>query len=160
MKYTLSDVIHSLAEFLKPFEGLHKKLKSGLIAPYICPAGYPTQGWGLLVKDLNSPPITSEEAGNRLKQALPFYINKALTMSPILAQCELPVIVAIADFIFNLGEGRYRASTLKRKVDQGDWEAACVEIERWVFGGGRKLPGLVARRAAERELIESTLDQS
>lgn len=160
MRYKLADVIYTLAEFLKPFEGLHKKLKSGLIAPYICPAGYPTQGWGLLVKDLSVPPITSEEAGNRLLNALPFYVNKALTISPILVRCDPEVVVAIADFIFNLGESRYRVSTLKRKVDAEDWDAACDELERWVFGGGKKLPGLVARRAAERRLIESTLDQS
>jgi lysozyme len=157
MKYTLGQLIHTLAEFLKPFEGLHKKLKSGLIGPYLCPAGYPTQGYGLLVPSLSVDPITPDEAGNRLLGVLPFYIDKALTMSPVLRRCELEIVVAIADFIFNLGEARYKVSTLKRKVDSENWEAACEELKRWVFGGGKKLPGLVARRAAEIKLIESVI---
>jgi lysozyme len=155
MKYTYGQIVNFLAEFLKPFEGLHKKLKSGLIGAYLCPAGYPTQGYGLLVPSLNVDPITPDEAGNRLLGVLPFYIDKAFAMSPVLRQCDLEIVVAIADFIFNLGEARYRVSTLKRKVDSEDWVAACEELKRWVFGGGRKLPGLIARRAAEIKLIES-----
>lgn len=60
---------------------------------------------------------------------------------------------AIADFCFNLGTTRYKASTLKRRVDAGDWQGAAEELQKWVWGGGKKLPGLVARRAAEVELL-------
>jgi lysozyme len=60
---------------------------------------------------------------------------------------------AITSFVFNLGAGRLAASTLRRKLNAGDWAAARRELVKWVWGGGRKLPGLVLRRAAERELI-------
>ena len=60
---------------------------------------------------------------------------------------------AIADFCFNLGTTRYKASTLKRRVDAGDWHGAAEELEKWVWGGGKKLPGLVARRKAEANLL-------
>jgi lysozyme len=60
---------------------------------------------------------------------------------------------AIADFCFNLGTTRYKASTLKRRVDAGDWPGAAEELAKWVWGGGQKLPGLVARRAAESLLL-------
>jgi len=42
-----------------------------------------------------------------------------------------------------------QTSTLRRRVNQRDWAAASTELRRWVYGGGRVLPGLVARREAE-----------
>lgn len=56
--------------------------------------------------------------------------------------------MAIVDF-FNLGAGRLQTSTLRRRINQRDWTGAAAELRRWVYGGGKVLPGLVARRAAE-----------
>ncbi len=56
---------------------------------------------------------------------------------------------AIVDFTFNLGAGRLQTSTLRRRVNQRDWVAAEQELRRWVYGGGKVLPGLVARREVE-----------
>jgi len=53
------------------------------------------------------------------------------------------------DFTFNLGAGRLQTSTLRRRVNQRDWFAARLELRRWVYGGGKILPGLVMRREAE-----------
>ena len=53
------------------------------------------------------------------------------------------------DFTFNLGAGRLQTSTLRRRLNQRDWLAAGQELRRWVYGGGKILPGLVARREAE-----------
>ncbi|EPC3541486.1 glycoside hydrolase family protein [Aeromonas caviae] len=44
-------------------------------------------------------------------------------------------------------------STLRRRVNQRDWTAAGQELRRWVYGGGKVLPGLVTRREAEVALI-------
>jgi len=60
---------------------------------------------------------------------------------------------AIADFAYNLGTGRLKASTLRRKLNAGDIEGAKQELMKWTRGGGRVLPGLVARRAAEAALL-------
>ncbi|WP_414041926.1 glycoside hydrolase family protein [Acidithiobacillus sp. M4-SHS-6] len=57
------------------------------------------------------------------------------------------------DFTFNLGGGRLQTSTLRRRVNQRDWNAAAMDLRRWVYGGGRVLPGLVVRREAEVPLI-------
>lgn len=62
-------------------------------------------------------------------------------------------LAAIVDFTFNLGAGRLQTSTLRRRVNQRDWVAAGQELRRWVYGGGKVLPGLVARRAAEVSLL-------
>jgi lysozyme len=56
---------------------------------------------------------------------------------------------AIMDFVYNLGVGRLQASTLRRKINVQDWRGAAKELRKWVYGGGRKLPGLVLRREAE-----------
>jgi lysozyme len=62
---------------------------------------------------------------------------------------------AIVDFVYNLGLGRLQTSTLKRKINQQDWEAAQEQLMLWTKGGGRVLPGLVKRRAAESALLAS-----
>ena len=62
-------------------------------------------------------------------------------------------LAAIVDFTFNLGAGRLQTSTLRRRVLQRDWPAAATELRRWIYGGGRVLPGLVLRRQAEVGLL-------
>ena len=59
----------------------------------------------------------------------------------------------LTDFAYNLGVPRYRASTLRKRIDIEDWERAATEIRRWNRGGGRILKGLVLRREAEAQLI-------
>ena len=60
---------------------------------------------------------------------------------------------AIVDFAYNLGVGRLQTSTLRRKINAQDWQGAKEQLMLWVRGGGRVLPGLVARRKAEVALI-------
>jgi lysozyme len=62
-------------------------------------------------------------------------------------------LAALIDFTYNLGAGHLRSSTLRRKVNAKDWAAMPAELRKWVRGGGRVLPGLVARRNAEAALV-------
>ena len=64
---------------------------------------------------------------------------------------------AFLSFAFNVGNGAFCKSTLVRKANAGDLMGACAELSRWVMAGGRELPGLVKRRAAERQLCEKGL---
>ena len=64
---------------------------------------------------------------------------------------------AFLSFAFNVGNGAFCKSTLARKANAGDLMGACAELSRWVLAGGRELPGLVKRRAAERQLCEQGL---
>jgi lysozyme len=59
----------------------------------------------------------------------------------------------IVDFTFNLGAGRLQTSTLRQRINQRNWSGAAQELRRWVNGGGKVLPGLVVRRAAEIALV-------
>jgi lysozyme len=54
-----------------------------------------------------------------------------------------------------LGAGALNQSTLLRELNIGNYTAAANEFPRWVNAGGQRLPGLVRRRAAERELFLS-----
>jgi lysozyme len=65
---------------------------------------------------------------------------------------------AFLSFAFNVGNGAFCKSTLARKANAGDLMGACAELSRWVMAGGRVLPGLVKRRAAERQLCEKGLE--
>lgn len=56
---------------------------------------------------------------------------------------------ALIDFTYNVGAGNLATSTLLRRLNAGDYAGACAEYSRWVYGGGRKLPGLVNRREAD-----------
>lgn len=144
-----------LIPLLKRFEGLHRLGKDGLVYPYLCPAGLPTQGYGVLVASLDVPPITVAEAEATLIQKARGYVQQALAMSPGLAVEPPSRLAAIASFIYNLGAARYKASTLRKRVNAKDWAGAEKELQKWVWGGGRKLPGLVIRRRAEAALLLS-----
>ncbi len=80
-------------------------------------------------------------------------LNATLRYCPVLAAEPQGRLAAIVDFTFNLGAGRLQTSTLRRRVNQRDWSAAASELRRWVYGGGKVLPGLAARREAEVALL-------
>jgi Phage lysozyme len=80
-------------------------------------------------------------------------LRATLRYCPVLANEPEGRLAAIVDFTFNLGAGRLQASTLRRRVNQRDWSGAAQELRRWVYGGGRVLPGLVIRREAETLLL-------
>ena len=62
---------------------------------------------------------------------------------------------ALVDFSFNLGLGALRGSTLAAKFKNGDIKGASRDLSKWVWGGGKMLPGLVKRREAARVLFDS-----
>lgn len=132
------------------FEGLY-------LRPYLCPAGVPTIGYGATryvdgrPVRLTDLPITRDAAERMLAlQIERTYLPTVRALCPGVDDARL---AALTDFAFNLGVGALRASTLRRRVLAGDWEAVPGELRRWVRAGGRVLPGLVRRREAEIELI-------
>jgi lysozyme len=137
-------------ELAKRFEGFHRvpRADPGRAHPYVCPAGYWTIGYGRLCKP-DHPPITEAEAETYLAEDLQTALRATLRYCPGLATEDSGQLAAIVDFTFNLGAGRLQSSTLRRRINQRMWPAAAEELKRWVYGGGRVLPGLLARRHAE-----------
>lgn len=138
-----------LVSLVKHYEGFAKlaTLKPVPTAvPYLCPAGYWTRGYGSLCRQ-DSPPITEPEACILLDQDLARSRGQVLVLTkPRLAPYQAD---ALTSFVFNLGAGRYRGSTLRAVINREEWERVPGELSRWVFGGGQRLPGLVKRREAE-----------
>ena len=60
---------------------------------------------------------------------------------------------ALVDFCFNVGRGSFLGSSLLRYVNRGEFDSAVVQFGLWVHAGGKVLPGLVRRRAAEAALF-------
>jgi lysozyme len=142
-------------ELAKRFEGFHRVPKADpqrQAHPYVCPAGYWTIGYGHLCAP-GHPPITEAEAEAYLARDLMTALNATLRYCPVLATEPDGRLAAIVDFTFNLGAGRLQTSTLRRRINQRDWPSTENELQHWVFGGGKVLPGLVARRSAEVALL-------
>jgi len=59
---------------------------------------------------------------------------------------------AYLSFTYNLGVGAFSKSTLLKKLNQKEFEDACKELDKWVYAGGKKLNGLVKRRAVEKQM--------
>ena len=148
------EVPQAAVELAKRFEGFHRVPKNdpSRAYPYVCPAGYWTIGWGHLC-DQNHPPVSEGEADAYLAADLITALNATLRHCPVLATEPEGRLAAIVDFTFNLGVGRLQTSTLRRRVNQRDWIAAGQELRRWIYGGGRVLAGLCARRRAEVDLL-------
>jgi len=59
---------------------------------------------------------------------------------------------ALVSFAFNVGEGNFGRSTLLKKLNKGDYESVPAELMKWVNSKGKRMQGLVNRRAQEGAL--------
>lgn len=147
------DAVAIAAALARRFEGLY-------LSPYLCPAGVPTTGYGATFYEdgtrvqLDDPPITRARAEALLLHMVrTVYLPAVLRLCPALVTATPERLAAIIDFAFNLGAGKLKASTLRRRVNAGQWDQVPAELRKWVNGGGRRLTGLVRRREVEVALV-------
>lgn len=147
----MADPVLIAAALARRFEGLY-------LTPYLCPAGVPTIGYGATyyqdgrIVTLKDEAITREQAEELLLWMIKTkYLPVVLILCPGIDTPER--LAAIIDFTFNLGSGRLRGSTLRRRINAKDWDAVPTELMKWTIGGGRVLRGLVIRRRMEAGLI-------
>ena len=131
-------------DLIKRFEGFSSTI-------YICPAGYPTIGYGHVVRederDRFAEGIDEQEAENLLQRDVRWAERGVLRLIDVpLTDGQFDALVS---FTFNLGIGALQRSTLRRKVNREEHEQVPREFMRWVWAGGRRLQGLIKRRAAE-----------
>ena len=60
---------------------------------------------------------------------------------------------ALCSFVFNLGAGSLRNSTMLNLLNQGKYGAAQQQFARWNHAGGQVLAGLTKRREGEAEMF-------
>lgn len=157
----MADAKSLMRPVVQLYEGCHTKARWAKVpeyevyVPYLCPANVWTCGWGSTGPDVKPGVVwTPAYCDQRLDQDLDRFLAGTLQLVPGLSGARL---AALADFSYNLGLGRLKASTLRKRALAGNWDAVCVELQKWVFGGGKQLPGLVARRKVEVALIRSTM---
>ena len=133
-------------ELIKQFEGLRLKA-------YLCPAGIWTIGYGHTSGVSPNSFITIQEADEYLHRdvaAIEMQLNK-LNLS--LRQCQWDAIVS---FVFNVGIGNFKSSTLLAKIRiNPDDNSIMDEFLRWVYANGKVMKGLQKRRLAEMKLYFS-----
>lgn len=135
---------------IKHFEGFHSTV-------YYCPARVLTIGYGSTRgKDgkklrKNAASITEQEGEELLRRD----IRSAERSINRLIKVELNEneFSALCSFVYNLGSGNLQSSTLRTKLNRGDYEGAANEFPKWRRAGGKILKGLVLRREMERNLF-------
>lgn len=138
---------------------LIKRHEGWVPTAYKCPAGWWTIGYGHVIKKGESfPNGISKMTGEKLLQA-DLAIACEAVQRLTLAELNQPMFEALVSFTYNLGAGNYKASTLRAKLNRGDYEGALLQFGRWTLAGGRKLPGLIIRRADEAALFRVGIEK-
>ena len=129
-----------LIEKVKEFEGLR-------LTSYKDSAGVWTIGYGHTRGVKAGQSITEKQADSLLRGDLLTAENHVNGLKLNLTQGQFD---ALCSFIYNLGIGNFKSSTLLRKIKEGaPTEEIQAEFRRWVYAKGKKLKGLVRRREWE-----------
>lgn len=121
------------------------------LSAYLCPANVWTIGWGHTKTARKGMIITIEEAEKLFCDDLnpcENAINKLVTVPINQNQFD-----ALVSFVFNVGVGAFRNSTLLRLLNQGNYNAAALQFKRWNKANGVVLAGLSRRRKYEEDLF-------
>lgn len=138
-------------ELIKRFEGLRLKAYQDSVGVWTI--GY---GWTRPVDGKKVGPgmqIDQATADRLLKCGVVQYeqgVNQLVKVKITQGQFD-----ALVSFAYNLGLRSLSTSTLLQNLNDGDKQGAADQFGRWVNAGGKRLDGLVARRAAEREMFLS-----
>lgn len=149
----------NLVDLVKRHEGFHKVVRRSpvpTVRPYVCPANVLTIGYGTtriagrpVTKD--TPEMDEPTAAALLEADLErtgLAVDRLVTVPLHGGQRS-----ALVSFAYNLGVGALKSSTLLRKVNALEWDDVPAQFRRWIYGGGRPLPGLVRRREDEAALF-------
>ncbi len=125
------------------FEGLRTE-------PYNDVGNVPTVCFGETQKPIRK--YTPDECAVLLVARLASdYAPAVITCVPTLAD-KPNQLAASLSLSYNIGTNAFCRSTAAKRFNAGDWAGGCDAFNMWVKAGGRVLPGLVKRRAAERAL--------
>lgn len=138
------------ADLIKHFEGLRLKA-------YKCPAGIWTIGYGHTGPDVTPDKvITKAQADALFDQDIQKFVDRVNSFLTVVVSQNL--FDALVSFDYNTG-GLKKYNPITRKLEPSsllksvnakkDSHEISFQFRRYVYGGGKKLPGLVRRREAE-----------
>lgn len=136
---------------IKSFEGYYTKQPDGSCVAYLCPAKVATIGWGCTEGVKLGMRWTEAEATEGLRREISKHeaaVNRLVTVD--INQHERDALIS---FSYNCGVGALQSSTVLKRLNKGDRAGAAAAFAAWNKGGGKVLPGLVARRAREAALF-------
>jgi len=141
------------AAVLSPFvSGWEDGPKGPALVPYRDIVGVWTQCSGeTLNVTATSPRETPEGCAIKLDKRLAGFAQGVVKRNPQLRGRDNQW-AAMTSLAYNIGVQGYAGSTVARRIDAGQWRAACDAMLMWNKAGGRKVQGLVNRRNAERAL--------
>ena len=117
---------------------------------YLDTGGVPTIGYGHTRGVQMGQKCTPEQAEVWLREDL------ASAEADVSKLVKVPLtdnqFSALVSFTFNLGGAQLGKSTLLKLLNAGNYAAAGSQFQFWVFDNGKKLAGLIKRRAAEAAL--------
>lgn len=121
---------------------------------YLCPAGVWTIGYGHTGGVKAGQTVSRTEAERLLRADVAATERGVSTLAADAAvKLSQGQFDALVSFAFNVGLDALRLSTLWRKAAKDPADATiATEFGKWVYAGGRKLPGLIKRRAKEAAL--------
>jgi len=145
-------------DFIKSVEGVKNFV-------YADSAGLPTIGVGhLLTQDeLTSGKIHIDGKAYKYHEGLPddvidrlllrdLHIAELVVNSNVKVKLTQNQYNALVSFVFNVGVGAFRNSTLLKLLNNWDYDSVPNQMRRWVFSAGRQIQGLKNRREREVEL--------
>jgi GH24 family phage-related lysozyme (muramidase) len=98
----------------------------------------------------------TEEQGTRLLQT-DMRRSQLSVMRYVEVELTDGQYAALCDFVFNVGSGNFRNSTLLKVLNANDYAGVPFQLRRWVKAGGRELEGLKRRREKEIALFSEGL---
>ena len=132
-------------EKLKSYEGLE-------LEAYLCPAGVPTIGWGHTEDVRMDMVITVEKAQELFEQDIE-EVERPLSKEPYADSLRQGQWDALVSFIYNLGWGNYKTSTLRKRIlEDIDHDDIPNQFKRWNKSNGKVLQGLVKRWEWEADM--------
>lgn len=147
----LSSALATSGLFIAKHEGL-------ILGTYLDPVGILTSCFGHTGSELkHNQKFTENECLATLSKDLEKH-NKEM-----MGYVKIPLSdeehAAYLSFVYNVGVGNFKSSTLLKNLNASKREAACNQLTKWVFAKGKKLRGLVTRREEERKLCLSGLNK-
>jgi lysozyme len=138
-------------DIIKEFEGFRSKA-------YLCPAGVWTIGYGHTsaagAPEVREGMTISRAEGERILKAdlktFEAFVREAIRVELTPAQYS-----ACVSLCYNIGGGAFKRSSVARFCNKREWRNAADAFALWNKAGGKVLPGLTRRRAAEAALFMS-----